>query len=52
MSEQGFRLVYFTLSGLAVLDLSQALILSSEQLENLLHRIAPVVFTSVHTFSD
>ena len=41
----GVRLVSFTLSGLAVLDLSQALILSSEKLENLLHWIAPVVFT-------
>lgn len=41
----GVRLVCFTLSGLAVLDLSQAQILSSEKLENLLYQIAPVVFT-------
>ena len=35
-------MVCFTLSGLAVLDPSQALILNYERLENLLHRIAPV----------
>jgi hypothetical protein len=41
----GVRLVCFTLSCLAVFNLSQALILSSEKLGNLLCQITLVVFT-------